>query len=100
MGVSFGAEFICIANVSLLGSTYTVSARLIEVETAQVIAQKSARRQGQIDILFDIAEEVGAKLIGKDFTSSSTTQTVEVEKEEGTDTSFGVHGLVPGVGFT
>ena len=80
MGVTFGAEFICIANVSLLGSTYTVSARLIEVETAQVVSQESARSKGQIDVLFNVAEEVGKKLIGKDFTEN--TSQPEVEKQE------------------
>lgn len=79
MGVTFGAEFICIANVSLLGSTYTVSARLIEVETAQVVSQESARSKGQIDVLFNVAEEVGKKLIGKDFTEN--TSQPEVEKQ-------------------
>jgi len=65
LGATFGAKYLCIANVSQLGSTYTVSARLIEVETAQVVSQESARQRGQIDVLFNVAEEVGAKLIGK-----------------------------------
>ena len=46
LGVTFGAKYLCIANVSQLGNTYTVSARLIEVETAQVVVQESARLQG------------------------------------------------------
>jgi len=79
MGDTFGAEFICIANVSLLGSTYTVSARLIEVETAQVVSQESARKQGQIDVLFNVAEEVGKKLIGKEFADSQSTTAEQVE---------------------
>ena len=58
LGITFGAKYICIANVSLLGNTYSVSARLIEVETAQIVAQESARMQGEIDVLFEIAEIV------------------------------------------
>ncbi|MCF6335937.1 MAG: porin family protein, partial [Spirochaetales bacterium] len=80
LGITFGAEFLCIANVSQLGSTYTVSARLIEVETAQVVSQESARMQGQIDVLFNIAEEVGSKLIGRDIDQSSPDQTTTQEK--------------------
>lgn len=76
LGATFGAEFLCIANVSQLGTTYTVSARLIEVETAQVVAQESSRKQGQIDVLFSIADEVGAKLIGKKFTGNEQVQEV------------------------
>ncbi len=79
LGATFGAEFICIANVSQLGSTYTVSARLIEVETAQVVSQESARKQGQIDVLFDVAEDVGEKLIGKDIANSQSTPAEQVE---------------------
>jgi len=79
LGATFGAKFLCIANVSQLGSTYTVSARLIEVETAQVVSQESARKQGQIDVLFNVAEEVGSKLIGKDYINSETSQTVVEE---------------------
>lgn len=64
LGATFGADYLCIANVSLLGSTYTVSARLIEVASAQVVAQESDRQQGEIDVLFDIAEVVGSKFVG------------------------------------
>ncbi len=79
LGITFGAKYLCIANVSLLGSTYTVSARLIEVETAQVIIQESARLQGQIDVLFNIAEVVGSKLVGKDLAVTPTPQPVTEE---------------------
>ncbi len=79
LGITFGAEFLCIANVSQLGSTYTVSARLIEVETAQVVSQESARMQGQIDVLFNIAETVGSKLIGRE---SGSSENGEIKTEE------------------
>ena len=64
LGNTFGADYICIAYVGLLGSTYSVSARLIEVETAKVILQESHRLQGEIDVLFTVAEVVGAKMVG------------------------------------
>ncbi|MCD6395952.1 MAG: hypothetical protein J7L71_00295 [Spirochaetaceae bacterium] len=93
MGDTFGAEFICIANVSQLGSTYTVSARLIEVETAQVVSQESARKQGQIDVLFNVAEEVGKKLIGKEITDN--TSQAEVEKKKTVTTPAPVKNTTP-----
>ncbi len=65
LGALFGAQFICVANVSKLGSTYTVSARMIDVTTAQVVSQESAKQKGEVDVLFDVAEEVGTKLVGK-----------------------------------
>ncbi len=70
LGALFGAEFICIANVSKLGSTYTVSARMIDVATAQVVSQESAKQKGEIDVLFDVAEMVGNKLVGKAYAAS------------------------------
>lgn len=57
LGAIFGAQFICIANVSKLGSTYTVSARMIDVATAQVVSQESARQKGQIDILLKLPKQ-------------------------------------------
>jgi len=76
LGITFGADYLCIANVSLLGSTYTVSARLIRVETAEVVSQESARSVGTIDILFDVAEDVGRKLVGAQTAATRTAQTV------------------------
>ncbi len=70
LGALFGAEFICIANVSKLGSTYTVSARMIDVTTAQVVSQESAKQKGEIDVLFDVAETVGNKLVGKEYAAA------------------------------
>ena len=66
IGNTFGADYICVTNVSLLGSTYAVSARLIEVSTAEVYLQESHRMKGETDILFMIAEIVGAELVGAD----------------------------------
>ena len=80
LGAIFGAQFICIANVSKLGSTYTVSARMIDVETAQVVSQESAKQKGEIDVLFDIAEVVGNKLVGKKYDAAEEPAPVK-EKE-------------------
>ncbi len=74
LGVMFGADYICIANVSLLGSTYTVSARLIEVSSAQVIAQESDRRRGEIDVLFTISEVVGGKFVGAELSDKQVAK--------------------------
>ncbi len=82
LGNTFGAEYLCIANVSLLGQTYTVSARLIEVESAQVVSQESGRKKGEIDVLFAVAEEVGNKFVGKNIPGQKQPKTEVVKKEE------------------
>jgi hypothetical protein len=83
LGETFGADYICVPHVSILGSTYTISARLIEVETAEVIDQKSERMQGSIDILYDLAEMVGTALVGGESKGSlvKSEEKQEVEKE-------------------
>ena len=81
IGNTFGADYLCVANVSLLGSTYTVSARLIEVATAQVYAQESHRMRGEIDILFMIAEIVGAELVGTDMANTEFTPSEDITQE-------------------
>lgn len=80
LGALFGAQYICVANVSKLGSTYTVSARMIDVTTAQVISQESAKQKGVIDVLFDVAEEVGSKLVGKQYESTEVQTKNTVKK--------------------
>ncbi len=81
IGNTFGADYICVANVSILGTTYTVSARLIEVSTAQVYAQESHRMKGEIDILFMIAEIVGAQLVGSDMANIEIAPSDDITKE-------------------
>ncbi len=38
---------------------------MIDVTTAQIVNQESAKQIGEVDVLFDVAEEVGTKLVGK-----------------------------------
>jgi TolB-like protein len=81
LGVTFGADYLCVANVSVLGSTYIVSARLIEVETAQVINQESNKKRGTIDILFIIAETVGKKLVSNGHSIATKSETLPRKPE-------------------
>ena len=81
IGNTFGADYLCVANVSLLGETYTVSARLIEVSTAEVRSQESHRMKGEIDILFMIAEIVGAELVGADMANLEIASSDDITQE-------------------
>lgn len=81
LGALFGAQFICVANVSRLGATYTVSARMIDVATAQIVSQESAKMKGEIDVLFDVAKEVGDKLVGKNYTVPEAAEVQPAEEK-------------------
>jgi len=67
MGSILGVQYICAPHISFLDGTYSVSARMIEVETSKIVAQESYRLSGGTSVLFQIAEIVGAKLIGEEW---------------------------------
>lgn len=63
-GEYLGADLVVVANVSRIGQTYVISAKMIDVATGEIAAQASAERSGKIDLLLEIAREVGARLAG------------------------------------
>lgn len=85
IGETLGAHFICVPHVSILGTTYTVSARLIDVETAQVIDQQSRRAKGDVDILIDLADQVGAAFSGVELARSLSPADTFPEPEQEED---------------
>jgi len=73
-GEYLGADFVVVANVSRVGQTFVVAAKMIDVVSGQIAAQTSYERQGRIDVLLDIAKVVGGRLAG--------TEIVMIEVEE------------------
>lgn len=73
-GEYLGADFVVVANVSRVGQTYVIAAKMINVVSGEIAAQTSYERQGRIDVLLDIARIVGGRLAG--------TELVLIEVEE------------------
>jgi len=73
-GEYLGADFVVVANVSRVGQTFVVAAKMIDVVSGEIAAQTSYERQGRIDVLLDIARVVGGRLAG--------TELVLIEVEE------------------
>ena len=73
-GEYLGADFVVVANVSRVGQTYVIAAKMIDVVSGEIAAQTSYERQGRIDVLLDIARIVGGQLAG--------TELVLIEVEE------------------
>ncbi|UCF96043.1 MAG: PorT family protein [Spirochaetaceae bacterium] len=65
-GEYLGADFVVVVNVSRVGQTFVVAAKMIDVVSGQIAAQTSYERQGRIDVLLDIAKVVGERLAGTD----------------------------------
>jgi len=63
-GEYLGADFVGAARVSKVGETYFISAKIIDVETGAIVAQASAEKKGAADVVFELANTVGTKLMG------------------------------------
>jgi len=63
-GDYLGADFVVVANVSRIGQTYVISAKMIDISSGEIAAQASAQQAGKIDVLLDVAREVGVRLAG------------------------------------
>jgi len=63
-GEYLGADFVVVASVSRIGQTFMISAKMIDVSSGEIAAQTSAERAGKIDLLLEIAREVGVRLAG------------------------------------
>ena len=79
-GEYLGADFVVVANVSRVGQTYVIAAKMIDVVSGEIAAQTSYERQGRIDVLLDIARIVGGRLAGTELVLIAVEEP-EVEEE-------------------
>jgi TolB-like protein len=64
-GEYLGADYVVIANLSRVGSTFVISAKMIDVVTGEISAQSSSEKKGSIDVVLDVARAVGRQLAGQ-----------------------------------
>ncbi len=65
IGKVLGVSHIVTGSMGKVGATYTILARVIDVETGQVIRTPSRRYKGSIDGLFDEMTPVAFEIVGK-----------------------------------
>ncbi len=65
IGQLIGVSHIVTGSMGKVGSTYTILARVIDVETGQVIRTPSRRYNGSIEGLFDEMTPIAFEIIGK-----------------------------------
>ncbi len=81
-GEYLGADFVVVANASRVGSTYVISAKMIDVVTGEIAVQASTEKQGKIDVLLEIARIVGKQICGQEIVAAEATKKVEEKKVE------------------
>jgi TolB-like protein len=81
-GEYLGADFVVVANVSRIGQTYVISAKMIDISSGEIAAQASAQQAGRIDVLLDVAKEVGVRLAGTAVTVAGIQEEPVEEKAE------------------
>jgi TolB-like protein len=64
-GEYLGADLVVVANASRVGSTYVISAKMIDVVTGEIVAQASSEQKGTIDVVLDVARTVGKQISGQ-----------------------------------
>jgi hypothetical protein len=63
-GDYLGADLVVVANASRIGQLFALSAKVIDVATGVIAAHSSAEKAGKIEVLLELARQVGAELAG------------------------------------
>jgi TolB-like protein len=69
-GEYLGADLVLVANASRVGSTYVISAKMIDVVTGEIVAQASSEQKGSIDVVLEVARAVGRQISGQNVTAA------------------------------
>jgi raffinose/stachyose/melibiose transport system substrate-binding protein len=63
-GQYLGADYVVAGKIQMVGETYFVVAKMIEVKTGVIVAQSSEQGEGKAAVLITMAHTVGKKLVG------------------------------------
>ena len=80
IGKLLGTKFIILGSISKVGSTFSVNAKIVDVQTGQIVIPASYKFRGEIDDLLILGmAEIASQLLGKDVSSgivSGPTSTI------------------------
>jgi raffinose/stachyose/melibiose transport system substrate-binding protein len=62
-GQYLGADYVVAGKIQLVGDTYFIVAKMIEVKTGVIVAQSSEQGEGKLAVLLTLARTVGKKLV-------------------------------------
>jgi TolB-like protein len=63
-GEYLGADFVLLASISRVGTTFILSAKMVDVISGAITVQVSEERKGSIDVLLEAASVVGERVSG------------------------------------
>ncbi len=78
VGQLLGVEFMIAGDIGLLGETYTIDLRMVDVTTGKIIKNIPENHEGKIDGLLLKLEKMASLLAGIEFKPAVTTATIEV----------------------
>jgi hypothetical protein len=98
-GEYLGADFVVVATVSRVGQTYAITGKMVDVTSGAIAAQASSEASGKIDILLDLAEELGRKLVAETGMSVAAAPTEAPEPPAAEPEPIYRHSLLAGAMF-
>jgi hypothetical protein len=80
IGKGLGADLVVVIKVKKIGSLYSMSTTLIDVETLEVMAQSSAESKESIESLLTLASQCGSELADMEYETVADSGTTPVAK--------------------
>lgn len=95
MGKILAVRYMILGNVGLLGKTYSISIRLVDVSTGKIVRDKSEYYKGEIDkLLTEVVPSLSGKLIDG-FGETKEDSKTSADKSNGSGKKRG--GLIAGI---
>lgn len=83
MGKILAVKYMILGNVGQLGKTYSISIRMVDVETGKIVRDKSEYYKGEIDkLLTEVVPDLSRKLIDGFGESEAKSQKADNESAE------------------
>jgi hypothetical protein len=80
IGKRMGANYVFVSSITLLGSNYHISCKMIEVQTARIEKQKTTQtKKGTTDII-EVTQAIVKSMFSKTVTTTEEKQTPVVEQ--------------------
>lgn len=98
VGQYLGADLICLAKVSLVGKTYFLSVKMIDVENGTIIGQATDESQGSVEVVLRLAESAALKLLEGNGNLSKSERVTKKSTEKKQDSTVFLFPSLPSVG--
>ncbi len=79
VGQLLGVQYMISGSINLLGSTYTIDAKMFSIETGANVKTVSKTHKGRIDELIPLVEDIAWELVGLDKRKMETVAVLDFE---------------------